>query len=126
MCPSSVFIRTGNGRSALSSIPAFRRSFLLRSPSGQPSIPPPETGGDVAGKAREREAFAQMQPSDTKSGQIKKAGIKTATQEQDRTEIRAAAFHATAAVAIWLVWSESLARGLSSAQGYERTDEPHR
>jgi hypothetical protein len=31
ICPSFVFIPSGNGRSALSSIPAFRRSFLLRS-----------------------------------------------------------------------------------------------
>ena len=39
---------------------------------GQPSILPPETGGDVAGKAREREAFAQMQPSDTKQAKSRK------------------------------------------------------
>ena len=86
---------------------------------GEPSILPPETGRDVAVKASEREAFAQMQPSDTKQAKSRKA----ATQEQDRTQIRAAAFHVSAAVAIWLVWSKSLARGLSSAQGYEGTGE---
>jgi hypothetical protein len=32
----------------------------------EPITPPPETAGDVSTKARERDAFAQMQPSDTK------------------------------------------------------------
>lgn len=39
---------------------------------GEPSILPPETGGDVAVKASEREAFAQMQPSDTKQAKSRK------------------------------------------------------
>jgi hypothetical protein len=39
---------------------------------GEPSILPPEMGGDVAVKAREREAFAQMQPSDTKQAKSRK------------------------------------------------------
>ena len=39
---------------------------------GEPSVLPPETGGDVAVKAREREAFAQMQPSDTKQAKSRK------------------------------------------------------
>jgi hypothetical protein len=40
--------------------------------SGEPSILPPGTSGDVAVKAREREAFAQMQPSDTKQAKSRK------------------------------------------------------
>ena len=47
--------------------------------------------------------------------QCKKAGSKAATQEQDRKEIHAAAFHVGAAMAIWLVWSDSLARRLTGA-----------
>src|ERR1700730_17804867 len=40
--------------------------------SGEPSILPPGTSGDVAVKAREREAFAQMQPSDTKQAKSRR------------------------------------------------------
>jgi hypothetical protein len=40
--------------------------------SGEPSIPPSETASDVSVEARGREAFAQMQPSDTKQAKSRK------------------------------------------------------
>ena len=62
---------------------------------GQPSILPPETGGYVAGKAREREAFAQMQPSDTKQAKSRKPEPKP--QRKSRIARRYVPSHFTSA-----------------------------
>jgi hypothetical protein len=40
--------------------------------SREPRTPPPETASNVSVKSREREAFAQMQPSDTKQAKSRK------------------------------------------------------
>jgi len=45
------------------SVPAITSARIA---SGGPSIAPPETSGQVSAQVREREAFAQMQPSETK------------------------------------------------------------
>ena len=86
--------------------------------SGEPSIPAPETASDASVKARGREAFAQMQPSDTKLLQPadpKKREAKLKRKSRIARKIRAAAFHVSAAVAIWLVWEQYLARRLTGA-----------
>jgi hypothetical protein len=83
--------------------------------STESNLPAPQTTSDVSVKTREHEAFAQMQSPDTavETAECKKARSKAATQEQDRKEIHAATFHVGAAMAIWLVWSDSLARRLT-------------
>ena len=63
--------------------------------SGEPSILPPETGGDVAVKAREREAFAQLQPSDTK--QVKSRKPEPKSQRKSRIARRYVPPHFTSA-----------------------------
>jgi hypothetical protein len=66
-------------------------------------------------RARGVRADATIRYQAVATGRSKKAGTKAATQEQDRKEIHAAALHVSAAVAIWLVWSGSLARRLAGA-----------
>jgi hypothetical protein len=76
--------------------------------SSEQRTPLPGTASDVSVKERGREALAQMQPSDTK--QLQPSSPK-------KREL-----HVGAAVAIWLVWPESLARGLIGAAAKRRTN----
>ena len=95
----------------------YDRSFTDRKRSG--SIPPPAAATDVSVKAREREALAQMQPSDTKQSQPsnpKKREPKLQRQVKIAKETHsAAAFPGSAATAIWLVQEQHLVGRLASA-----------
>ena len=63
--------------------------------SSEPSIPPSETASDVSVEARGREAFAQMQPSDTKQAKSRKPEPKP--QRKSRIARRYVPSHFTSA-----------------------------
>ena len=120
MCPSSVFIRTGNGRSALSSIPAFRRSFLLRSPAvSRASCLRKRAAMSQARRGNVRRSRRCSHPTRSRPNQESRNQNRNARAGSHGDTCRRISRHRRSGNLAGLV--RVPARGLSSAQGYERT-----